>query len=139
MEQDISYARLQTIEKKREQLIKIIWTLTLYGDFVNNDLLEIDSKTFMSQKIHGMYNILTDYLNDLKLYDIHCEIIPLVDNGWLTPMGGLRKEGWKFTLKFGETLFGADTLRTLKNIVTKLNDKFGKRAFNKFNKAELNI
>ena len=139
IEHDISYARLQTNEKKRKQLIKIIWTLALYGNFVDDNTLELDCKTFMSQKIQGMYNILTGYLDDLKSYDIHCGIIPLVDKGWLTPMGGLRKEGWKFTFKLGESLNGADTLRTLNDIVTTLNDRFGNRAFNKFDKAEINI
>lgn len=139
MEQDVSYARLQTMEKKREQLVKIIWTLALYGNFADESTLELDSKIFMSQKIQGMYNILSDYLNDLRSYDVHCEIVPLVDKGWLTPMKGLRKEGWKFEFKLGDSLNGADSLRTLKIIATKLYDKFGSKAFKMFNRAEIDI
>ncbi len=139
LEQNISYARLQTTKKKRERLLKIIWTLALYGNFVDNNVLELDSKTFLSQKIQGMYNILTDYLNDLKSYDIHCEIIPLKDKGWMTPTGGLRKEGWKFTCRFGQSLNEVDTLVALKKIATELNNKFGNKAFSRFSKADINI
>ncbi len=28
-------------------------------------------------------------LRNKKKYDIHCEIIPLIEKGWLTPMSGL--------------------------------------------------
>lgn len=138
IEQGISYAHLQTIQQKRRQLLKIIWTLALYGDFVNNDTLELDCKTFMSQKIHSMYNILSDYLTDLKLYDIHCEIVPLIENGWQTPLGGLRKEGWIFKLKFGD-LLGTETLKVFKDYITRLNTKYTSNAFKFFNKADLKI
>ena len=59
-----------------------------------NDFLKLDSKTFLSQKIIAMYHTLLEYFNDLKKHDIHCEILPLMENGWLTPRGGLREEGW---------------------------------------------
>lgn len=137
--QNISFARLQALEKKREQLIKIIWTLGYFGNFTDDKTLEVGSNIFMSQKINGMYNTLTGYLNDLKAYDIHCEIIPLIDKGWLTPMGGLRKEGWKIILRFGESLNGADTLRALKDFVVKLSENFDNNAFKMFNKADVNI
>ena len=139
IDHDISYARLQTTKKKREQLLKIIWTLALYGNFVDNNVLELDSKTFISQKIQGMYNILSDYLNDLKSYNIHCEIIPLKDNGWLTSTGGLRKEGWKLTCRFGKPLNGVESLVALKKITIELNNKFGNKAFSRFSIADISI
>lgn len=111
-----------------------------FGNFSKDgSYIELDSKTFMTQKIHGMYNTLLGYLNDLKKHDILCEIIPLVSKGWLTPMGGLRKEGWIFRLKFGDPVRGGDTLQVFKDYVQKLDTKFGNKAFKLFKAADLSV
>jgi hypothetical protein len=140
IEKDISYARLHTIEHKRGQLMKILWAMGSCGIFnKDNSCIELDSNTFMSQKIQGMYDILQGYINDLKTYDVYCEVVPLSERGWLTPMGGLRKKGWVFRLKFGDTLDGIDTLSVFTDYIQKLKAKFGKKAYNMFNRADLSI
>ena len=138
IEKDISYARLQTIVRKREQLIRILWTMGLYGELTDDDILELDAGTFSSQKINGMYNTLMDNLYELKKFDIHGEIIPLIEKGWLTPMGGLRKKGWKLVLKTGNDV-KSGTLKTVKNYIQKLNDVYGDKAFKRFNAADVAV
>lgn len=137
-EHNVSYAKLQTLEKKREQIMKILWTIGFYGVF-KKDSLELDAKTFLSQKITGMYNYLREYFKELENSGIHCEIIPLIDKGWLTPMGGLRKEGWFIKFAFGENLKGVKTLNLFKNYIQKLDKKYGKQGFRHFNNADLSI
>jgi hypothetical protein len=140
VEKNIPYARLQAIEYKREQFIKILWAVGCFGVYNKpSGYIELDSNTFMTQKIHGMfYNVLIDYINDFKIYDIHCEIIPLVKKGWQTPLGGLRKEGWAFRLKFG-LLLGTETLQVFKEYINSLNTTYGSKAFKIFNRADLSI
>jgi hypothetical protein len=138
VEHNISYAKLQTLEKKREQILKILWTIGFYGVF-KKDSLELDARTFLSQKINGMYNYLLEYFKELENAGIHCEIIPLFDKGWLTPMGGLRKEGWFIKLAFGDNLKGVKTLNLFKDYILRLDKKYGKQAFRYFNKADMSI
>jgi len=140
IEKEISYARQQTLETKRERLLKLLWATCNFGTInVDMDCIELDSNTFMSQKIHGMYDTLLEYLNELKLFDIHAEVIPLVKTGWLTPMGGLRKNGWMFRLKFGDSLNGTETLQAFKNYLIRLNTLYGNKAYRYFNKADLRV
>jgi len=140
VEQNISFARLQTLESKREQLLKILWTMGNYGIYKKDcSYIELDSKTFLFQKIHSMYNTLLEYFNDLKNADIYCEIIPLVEKGWLTPLGGLRKEGWIIRLSFGESLKGNETLRKFKDYILNLNNRYGNKAYRLFKRADLSM
>ena len=93
----------------------------------------------MTQKIHGMfYNVLLDYISDFKKYDIHCETVPIIEKGWQTPLGGLRKEGWVFRLKFGD-LLGTETLQVFKDYTTRISTKYGNKALKIFNIADLSI
>jgi hypothetical protein len=137
VEQGISFAHLQTLRKKREQLLRIIWAMGLFGDHSGSSVLELDSKTFLSQKIIGNHHVLTGYLNGLNAYDIHCEFVPLSDKEWLTPGGGLRKEGWKFCMSLEDQSHGTDIIRALQSTSRDLFEKYGKRAFYKFSRAEL--
>ena len=68
VEKNIPYARLQAIEYKREQFIKILWAVGCFGVFNKpSGYIELDSNTFMTQKIHGMfYNVLIDYNSSLN-------------------------------------------------------------------------
>jgi len=138
--QNVSYARLQTLETKRGKLLKILWAIGLYGKLKEaGRYVELDGKSFLSQKILSMYKVLLDNVNDLEKIDIHCEIIPLVVKGWLTPSGGLRKEGWIIRLSFGESLNGCTTLKKFMDYILKLNERYGKKGFRLFNRADLSI
>ena len=140
VQKDISYARYVTVKKRREILLKIIWVIALLGEFkeTNSSFLELEGKTFLSQKVYGMYDKLKDCFKELKDYKIYCDIIPLDTKRWLTPTGGLRNEGWKIIMSFGSAMSDLTALVTLKNFVTRLNNKYEKRAYAYFNKADLN-
>lgn len=59
IEKNISYAKLHTLESKREKLMKILWAIGCFGTLnMESNYIELDGNTFMSQKIHGMYNTL---------------------------------------------------------------------------------
>lgn len=139
IEKNISFARNITIERKREQMLKILWAVFYFGTPDNESkCIELDSKTFMSLKLIGMYHMLVEHLHELKKYDINCEIIPLVEKGWLTPAGGLRKEGWTFSLEFGKS-WGNNILVTFKDYVVRLFAAYGNKAFRIFARADLSI
>jgi len=137
IEQDIPYARLKTLEKNREQLLKIIWAIGFYGILnEKHHCLELDSETYMSQKTSKMYNTLLGYFSDLKKYGIHCEIVPLVEKGWVTPAGGLRKAGWSIRFSFGKPGQEKENLTAFKEYMMKLDKLYGDKAFRMFTRAE---
>ena len=137
---DVSYARLQTLENRREHLMKLLWAMGLYGTCNTvTGYTEMDGKTFLSRKITGMYSALLGYADELGKHDVHCEIVPLKEKGWLTPTGGLRKEGWIFRLKFGESLNGNKTLMTFMEYIRRLDKTFGHKAFRVFKSADLKV
>jgi hypothetical protein len=137
VEERVSFARLQTLRKIRMQLLRIIWTVGLYGSNVGSRSLEVESNTFLSQKIIGNYQVLAGYLNGLKAYEIHCDFVPLSNKEWLTPGGGIRKEGWKFRMRLEDRTHGPDTIRALQGTCCALFENYGERAFHKFSRADL--
>jgi len=140
VEKDISFARLLHLQREREQLMKILWAAGCYGTYHwDGDCIELGSKAYLAQKIQGLYPALLECFNELKHHDVHCEIVPLVEKGWLTPMGGLRKEGWALRLKFGSSFKEVYTPRMFLDYVQKLNAKYGNQAFRKFNSADLGV
>ena len=51
--------------------MKLLWTVGYFGTLMKEGgYIELDSQTFMSQKIYGMYNTLLEYLEELRNYDI---------------------------------------------------------------------
>ncbi len=137
---DISFARYLAIKKMRELLLKVIWTIALFGKFkeTNSAYLEIDGKTLISQKIPCMYYRLKNSFEKLKTSKVFCDIIPLDTKRWLTPTGALRNEGWKTVMSFGSDISDIAALGTLKKYVTRLDGKYGSKAFAYFNRADLN-
>lgn len=140
VERGISFARLQTLRNKRNQLLKILWTLAYYGVYnETTDSFDLDGRTFLSQKIISNYQTLIKYSQSLKQYDIHIKIDPLTEGGWLTPKGGLRKDGWNLRLSFGDSLMGISTLNLFKKYLNRLEIKYGNQAFRFLNAADLSV
>jgi len=137
VEEQIPFARLQTLRKQREQILRILWTAGLYGNHTGSGTLELDSKTFLSQKITGNFKLLAQYLEVLKPYDIFCEFVPHSRKKWLTPTGWLRKEGWRFRFTYDQPIHAENTIKTVQATTRSLLEKYGSRGFQKFKRAEV--
>ena len=140
VEQDVSYARLLTAEKRRERLLKIIWSVGMWGEIDNSGkFLVIDSKTFSDLKLSVMYKSLLEDFQFLKQHSVNCEIIPLMPERWLTPMGGLRKEGWVFRISFDDGRYGDDVLLSFREYINRLKKRYGDKAFRYFKNADMSV
>ncbi len=140
VEQDVPYARLLTAEKRRERLLKIIWSVGMWGEIGNNGkFIEVDSKTFSDLKLSVMYKSLLEDFHFLKQHSVNCEIIPLMPKRWLTPMGGLRKEGWVFRISFDDGRSGNDVLLAFREYINRLKKRYGEKAFRYFKIADMSV
>jgi hypothetical protein len=80
-----------------------------------------------------------DYLKALGEHGVHCEHVPLTEEGWLTPKGALRKGGWLIRLSFNDDAGGAPALKALRSYTAKLHEQHGKRAFRYFSRADMRV
>ena len=137
----ISYARQSVLKKSRRDLLKILWAFGRFGKFreEGGSHLAIDSETYLAQKIHSGYSMVKDYFKALGEYGVRCEHVPLTEEGWLTPKGALRKNGWFMKLSFGDDAGGAPALRALQSYAARLHEEYGERAFRYFSKADMRV
>lgn len=138
--ESVSYARKTKLQKRRRQLLRMLWIFGLYGEFnEEGSYLEIDGKTYLGQKMHSSYSVLRDYIETLEKFGVQCEFIQLKEKGWLTPTGALRKEGWLMTLSFDTSRGGTPALRALKKYTSSLDKEYGKNAFRYFSRADMRV
>lgn len=137
----IPHVRLAALKERRRHLLKMLWTFGRFGEPREEDgpHLAIDSETYLAQKIQSSYSRLKDYFKTLGEYGVHCEHVPLTEEGWLTPKGALRKGGWFMKLSFDDDAGGMLALRALQSYTAKLHGKYGKGAFRYFSRADMRI
>lgn len=63
--------------------------------------------------------------------------MPLGAEGWLTPTGALRKEGWHLKMTMNESAGGRPALAALQTYVRRLDKRYGKQAFRYFSAADM--
>jgi hypothetical protein len=140
--QGISPARQEVFKKRRQHLLKILWALGRHGKIEGEESeshLVIDAETYLALKIQSDYELVKEYCRVLRRQGVHCEIVPLVEKGWRTQRGTLRKKGWVIKLSFDQDAGGASLPNTLQSYVTKLDEKYGKTALRYFSKADMRI
>jgi hypothetical protein len=135
----ISHARQTVLKKRRQHLLKILWTFGRFGEHEEEggSHLAIDSETYLAQKIQSSYLQVKDYFKTLEEYGVHCEHVPLVEEGWLTPKGALRKGGWFMKLSFGDDAGGVPALKALQSYAARLDEEYSARAFGYFSRADM--
>jgi len=137
----ISHARKEMLNKRRQHFLKMLWAFGLFGKLSKKGglHLEIDSETYLAQKIQSDYSKVKDYFRILGNYGVHCDLVPLVEKGWLTPKGSLRKGNWFMKMSFSDDVGGASALRALQKYTSRLSKEYGKQAFRYFSKADMRI
>ena len=137
----VSYAQQLVLKKRRRDLLKILWAFGRFGELKEDDgtHLVMDSETYLAQKIHSGYSMVKDYFEALREYGVRCEHVSLVEEGWLTPKGALRKGGWFMKMSFGDDAGGVPALEALRSYTAKLHEEYGKRAFRYFSSADMRV
>jgi len=137
----VSYARQAALKKRRRHLLKLLWAFGLFGELEEKGSphLVIDGETYLAQKIHSSYSRVKDYFKALEEYGVYCEHVPMMEKGWLTPGGALRKRGWLMRMSFGDDAGGVSALKALQSYTARLHEEYGQRAFRYFSKADMRV
>jgi hypothetical protein len=146
--ENLSFAGREALNKKRPQLLTLLWTFGLYGKFNKKDdnFLTINSLDYAKEKNQSMYNKLINYFDILKDYGVYLKLTPSIEKGWVTPTGGLRvkigrKEEpiWIMTLSFNSSIGGKELLVALGEYSKELLSKYGEKAFKYFSKVDMKV
>jgi hypothetical protein len=136
----ISHAQRDALKKRRRHLLKMLWAFGRFGELEEGgSRLVLDSETYLAQKIQSNHSAVMDYFEALSEQGVHCELVPLVKEGWRTPKGTLRKAGWLMRVSFDDDAGGDAALEALRSYVAMLDGEYGKRAFRYFSKADMRV
>ncbi len=136
-----TYARKLVLGKRRPNLLRLLFMFGLHGETVSSGgiYLLVDSETYSKQKIISYHHVVLEYFSILSKSGVVCKIIPEND-GWLTPKGGLRRSGWKMSMKFNRDEHeNLEMIILLKDYADRLYDAHGKNALRYFSRADMNV
>jgi hypothetical protein len=143
----LSYAQAEKQKETRSHLIKLLWSFARFAELDGDaGALILDHKTYLSQKIHSGYDRVQSYFDALGAHGLHCEVVPLVEDRWLTPKGALRRQGareasppWEMKMTIDETIGGVTAIKALQRYANGLDAAFDKTAFRRFGRADMEI
>jgi hypothetical protein len=107
----------------------------------------LDHKAYLAQKIHSSYDRILDYFETLAGFGVHCQVTPLREENWLTPTTrSLRRQGaretsppWVMEMIIDERIGGVKILNALQRYASDLDKAFGKAAYRRFGRADMQI
>ena len=143
----LSYAQAEVQKGMRSHLLKILWCFGGFGEFEEEgNALLLDHKIYLAQKIHSSHDRVQGYFETLGGYGVHCKVIPINEDRWLTPTGALRRQGardpsppWVMKMSFDDRIGGGETLSALQAYSTALMDAYGKTAYRRFVRADFSV
>ena len=142
-----TYAQQIVLKKRKQWMLKLLWTFGLFGELKEEGSahLIIDSETYSAQKLTPQWSKVKLYLEIIKECGVHCEVIPVAKD-WLLPSGWIRSKRagdkvvpWYMKMSFDDKAGGVSALKALKRYTARLDEKYGKRAFTYFSKADMRV
>ena len=141
-----AFAQQRTLEKQRTHVLRFLWIFGTYAKLdADRSVLVVDHKTYLAnrgtEKLLAIWSFLEGVVfKELSKLAVCCNRVPLPEvkieeltNG----TGYVRNKGWIMSISFENQIGGLDTLRTLQTYCKKLNEKFGKKAFQRFCVADM--
>lgn len=143
----LSYAQAEIQKERRTHILKILWAFGLFGKFNDAEKgLLLDHKTYLKQKIHSNYDRILGYFEILAGFGVHCQVVPLIEENWLTPTRSLRRQGsreasppWVMEMTIDERIGGVELINALQRYARDLDKAFGKKAYTRFRRSDMQI
>lgn len=144
-----TFAQQHRLENRRAHVLRFLWILGCYGKFEKekNAYLVVDAKTYEanrgSEKTLAIWLFVRDTVfKVLSEFGVCCERVALKEvkeEDLATGTGYLRSKGWVMKMLFEEKIGGIAALKALQTYTEKLDEKYGKRAFQYFSDADMQI
>jgi Protein of unknown function (DUF3795) len=144
-----TFAQRHRLENRRAHFLRFLWILGRYGKFEKeaDGWLAVDAGTYManrgSEKMLAVWSFVRDTV--FKVWSklgVDCErhaLDGVKDEDLATGTGYLRSKGWVMKMGFEEKIGGTVALEALQSYTRRLDDKYGKKAFERFSEADMRI
>jgi len=124
-----------------------LWILGRYGKFEKekSEHLLVDARTYEANRGNEKTLAIWSFVKDtifkvLSEFGVCCERVPLKgvkEEDLATGTGYLRSKGWIMKMSFEEKIGGADALKASQTYTRRLDEKYGKKAFQRFSEADM--
>jgi hypothetical protein len=143
-----TFAQHHTLEKERTNVLRFLWIFGTYGKLDGDgSVLVVDPKTYLasrgSEKQLAIWSFLKAVVfKELSSLGVCYKLVPLTGvkiADLTTGTGYVRNKGWVLSISFETQIGGLDALRALQAYCKKLDQKFGKKAFQRFCIADMGV
>ena len=144
-----TFAQQHKLESRKAHVLRFLWILGSCGKFEKEKSahLVVDAGTYFanrgSEKTLAIWSFLEDTVfKVLSEFGVSCERIALKgvkEEDLATGTGYLRSKGWVIKMSFEEKIGGAAALKALQTYIRRLDEKYGKKAFQHFQNADMQI
>jgi hypothetical protein len=142
-----TFAQQHKLENLRAHVLRFLWIFGSYGRFesAKTPRLVVDADIYFanrgSEKTLAIWSFVEDTVfKVLANYGVCCERVALEGvktEDLTTGTGYLRYKGWVMKMSFAEKIGGAAALKALQNYARRLDEKYGKKAFQHFRSADM--
>ncbi len=143
-----TFAQQHKLENLKAHVFRFLWILASYGRLDEKfSRILVDAQTYIanrgSEKTLAIWSFVENSVfKVLSQFGLRCELITLKGfrvEDLITGTGYLRNKGWAITMSIEDTSGGIYALRALQTYSSKVNKKYGKKAFARFREADMQV
>lgn len=144
-----AFAQHHRLENRRAHVLRFLWILGRHGKFEKekSSHVVVDAKSYEanrgSEKTLAIWSFVKDIVFEvLSEFGVYCERVGLKgvkEEDLVTGTGYLRSKGWVIKMSFEKKIGGTAALKALQTYTRKLDEEYGKKAFQHFSDADMRI
>jgi hypothetical protein len=144
-----TFAQQHKLENLQAHVSRFLWILGNYGKLgkEKSQRLVVDAEPYITnrggEKTLAIWSFVEDTVfKVLSEFGVCCERVALegvADEDLTTGTGYLRGKGWFMRMSFEEKVGGSAALKALQTYARRLDEKYGKKAFQHFRSADMQI
>lgn len=144
-----TFAQQKRLEQRMTHVLRFLWIFGCFGKFneENGSHLTVDAATFLanrgSEKRLALWLFVKDTVFKVLLeFGVQCDRVALKgvkEEDLTTGTGYMRSKGWTMKMAFKKKIGGASTLKALQTYAKRLDEKFGKKAFQHFSNVDMQV
>jgi len=142
-----TFAQQHRLEDRRAHVLRFLWILGGHGKCEKDGRLVVNAETYVAnrggEKMLAIWSFVRETVfKVLSEFGVYCErgaLKGVKEEDLATGTGYLRSKGWVLKMWFEEKTGGSAALEALQSYTRSLDEKCGKKAFERFSEADMKI
>ncbi len=144
-----AFAQQHRLRNRRAHVLRFLWILGRHGQFEKEESMHlvVDAETFEasrgSEKTLAVWSFVRyTIFQVLSEFGVCCERVALKgvkEEDLVTGTGYMRSKGWVMRMSFEAKIGRTAALKALQTYTRKLDEEYGKKAFQRFSDADMRI